>query len=248
MRLLKRLKDGSVELSDHRPNDIPAYAILSHTWGHDDQEVILYDIRNSVGQRKAGFKKIDFCGKQAATDGLEYFWVDSCCIDKSSSAELQEAITSMFRWYQKATKCYVYLSDVVSGEDKRHNNLLPPTWEPAFRKSRWFTRGWTLQELLAPQSVEFFSEDGDKLGDRASLEQLLHEITSIAIDALRGVDLSSFGIEERMSWLKGRETAREEDKAYSLVGIFDVSLWVNYGERAEKAIERLRREINRPLG
>ncbi|KAI0428625.1 heterokaryon incompatibility protein-domain-containing protein [Xylaria sp. FL1042] len=247
MRLLKRLKDGGVELSYHPPDDIPAYAILSHTWGKENQEVILCDIQNGVGQRKAGFKKIDFCGKQSAADGLEYFWVDSCCIDKSSSAELQEAITSMFRWYRRATKCYVYLSDVMSNQDKQHNNLLRPTWEPAFRKSRWFTRGWTLQELLAPQSVEFFSEDGDKLGDKASLDQLLNEITGIAIDALRGVELSSFGIEERMLWSKDRKTAREEDKAYSLFGIFNVSMFINYGEGVEMAMERLREAIQRRL-
>ncbi|KAI0421142.1 heterokaryon incompatibility protein-domain-containing protein [Xylaria grammica] len=247
MRLLKRREDGGVELTDH-PSKIPAYAILSHTWGHKDEEVSFVDIRQGIGQLKSGFQKIDFCGKQAATDGLDYFWVDTCCIDKDSSAELQEAITSMFFWYRKATKCYVYLSDVISDQDERRRNSPHRTWEPAFRKSRWFTRGWTLQELLAPQCVEFFSVDGKKLGDRVSLEQLLYGITGIAIEALRGADLSSFGIEERMSWSKGRETTREEDEAYSLIGIFDVSLIANYGERRHSAMKRLLQEIRRPVG
>ncbi|KAF2973285.1 hypothetical protein GQX73_g406 [Xylaria multiplex] len=205
MRLLKRLKDGVVELTEHPPEDIPAYAILSHTWGHKDHEVTLCDIQQG-----------------AAADGLEYFWVDTCCIDKSSSAELQEAITSMFRWYQKATKCYVYLSDVVS-QDEQQTNLPQATWEAAFRKSR------TLQELLAPQFVEFFSRDGKKLGDRVSLDQILYKITGIAIEALKGAELFNFSIEQCLSWSKCRETTRAEDKAYSLFGIFDVSTFVNYG-------------------
>ncbi|KAI0388174.1 hypothetical protein F5Y17DRAFT_308546 [Xylariaceae sp. FL0594] len=151
----------------------------------------------------------------------------------------------MFRWYQNAAKCYVYLSDVVGNKEQHQEILLRPAWESAFRKSRWFTRGWTLQELLAPRCVEFFSKDGYKLGSRPVLTQLLQEVTGIAIDALHGETLSKFSISERMSWSRGRETKRKEDKAYSLLGIFDVSIFINYGEGEERAMDRLRAEIER---
>src|SRR5947209_7172993 len=105
-------------------------------------------------------------------------------------------------------------------------NQLP--WELDFRKSRWFTRGWTLKELLAPGSVEFFSREGKQLGDKRTLERQIHEITGIAIPALRGTPLSQFGIDERLSWAENRQTTRKEDKAYSLLGIFDVFMSLIY--------------------
>jgi hypothetical protein len=156
MRLLSSNADGSFSLNRFTGNNIPSYAILSHTWEADDQEVTFHDLMNHLGISKKGYRKIQFCGEQAKRDGLQYFWVDSCCIDKSSSAELQEAINSMFRWYRDAAKCYVYLSDVSTGKHSWSSERL---WEVGFRQSRWFTRGWTLQELLAPRSVEFFSQD-----------------------------------------------------------------------------------------
>ncbi|RYP75129.1 hypothetical protein DL771_002590 [Monosporascus sp. 5C6A] len=247
MRLLQRQCDGSVTLTKDLTGNLPPYAILSHTWGDDDQEVNFDDVTKGVGQHKDGYRKIEFCAKQASADSLQYFWVDSCCINKSSSAELQEAITSMFRWYQNASKCYVYLPD-VSNDNKQTNELPRLSWEPDLRKSRWFTRGWTLQELIAPRCVEFFSVEGQKIGNKTSLEQLLHEITGIAINALRGRPLSEFGISERMLWSRGRETKRKEDKAYSLFGIFGVSTYVNYGEGEEHAMNRLRDEIDKCLG
>ncbi|RYP19951.1 hypothetical protein DL767_009563 [Monosporascus sp. MG133] len=247
MRLLQRQGDGSVTLTKDLTDNLPPYAILSHTWGDDDQEVKFDDVTKGLGQHKDGYRKIEFCAKQASADGLQYFWVDTCCINKSSSAELQEAITSMFRWYQNASKCYVYLPD-VSNDNKQTNELARSSWKLAFRKSRWFTRGWTLQELIAPRCVEFFSAEGQKIGSKTSLEQLLYEITGIAINALRGRPLSEFGINERMLWSRGRETKRKEDKAYSLLGIFGVSTYVNYGEGEEHAMNRLREEIDRCLG
>jgi hypothetical protein len=157
------------------------YAILSHTWGQPNEEVTFEDMESS-GRGKAGYKKIKFCGEQAARDGLQYFWVDSCCIKKSSDPELSEAINSMYRWYSRAARCYVYLSDVSIGEDSGHPSQ--STWEWTFRASRWFSRGWTLQELLAPDSVEFFSQEGKKLGDKRSLARQIHEITGISLLAL----------------------------------------------------------------
>ena len=182
MRLLKVNADGSFSLILFGPKEIPPYAILSHRW--ETEEVTFEDMMSGVASGKAGYKKVQFCGEQARGDGLEYFWVDSCCIDKSSSAELSEAINSMFRWYQKAAKCYVYLSDVSTKKHSLSSELL---WKSAFRRSLWFSRGWTLQELLAPSSVEFFSRDGVRLGNKTSLENEIQQTTGIAVRALREI-------------------------------------------------------------
>lgn len=148
----------------------------------------------------------------------------------------------MFRWYQNAARCYVYLSDVSTGKHSRSSELL---WESAFRQSQWFTRGWTLQELLAPLSVEFFSRDGTRLGDRKSLESQIQQATGIAVHALQGQLISQFGVEERMSWAAKRKTTIEEDQAYCLLGIFNIHLPIIYGEGVENAFKRLREEINK---
>jgi hypothetical protein len=250
MRLLERNSAGQPSLTKIFVSDnIPKYAILSHTWGADTEEVTFRDMIDGTGKSKAGYEKIRFCAQQASDDGLQYFWVDTCCIDKSSSAELQEAINSMFRWYQNAIKCYVYLSDVSIRKRKASDQLSEHTWDSAFRSSRWFTRGWTLQELLAPgpDSVEFFSQEGDRLGGKRTLEQQIHEITRIPIKALQGTPLSQFDIGDRLSWAENRQTTREEDKAYSLFGIFDIQIPLLYGEGRDKALKRLLEEINKPL-
>ena len=145
MRLLQYNNECEFSLTkDLFGDDIPDYAILSHTWGADIEEVTYRDLIDGTGKDKIGYEKIRSCGEQARRDGLHYFWVDTCCIDKSNAVELQEAINSMFRWYRNAVKCYVFLSDVprpiVDSEDRC--NQLP--WESVFRTSRWFMRGWTL--------------------------------------------------------------------------------------------------------
>jgi hypothetical protein len=205
------------------------------------------DLMDGTCQRKNGYNKIQFCGQQVKRDGLQYFWVDTCCIDKSNHTELSEAINSMFRWYQKATKCYVFLSDVSTTKRKRSSRTSKCAWELAFRKSRWFTRGWTLQELLAPGSVEFFSRESKWLGDKRSLEQKIGEITGITLPALRGTPLSQFAVSDRLSWAENRHTSRKEDKAYSLLGIFDIHMPLIYGEGEENAFKRLRRKIDKTL-
>jgi hypothetical protein len=246
MRLLKDDGHGNLSLAEYHGDNLPRYAILSHNWGPDCEEVTFKDLmEEGAGRNKTGFKKIDFCRKQAASDGIHYFWVDTCCIDKSSSSELSTAINSMFRWYQNAALCYVYLSDVSTSRNAA--NQQETTWKAAFRESRWFRRGWTLQELIAPASVEFFSREGHQLGSKKTLEQDIHEITGIAIKALRGVSLSNFAVEERMSWAKHRETTQPEDKAYSLLGIFDVFMPLLYAEGEKKAFERLQRKISKSL-
>jgi hypothetical protein len=243
MRLLKRNSAGQLSLTEDIVDDnIPRYAILSHTWGADTEEVTFRDLMNGTGRDKSGYKKICFCGEQARRDSLQYFWVDTCCIDKASSAELAKAINSMFRWYRNATKCYVYLSDVSTSEHGPVDPSLQP-WQSAFQESRWFTRGWTLQELIAPLSVEFFCSNGIRLGDKKSLERQLYEITQIAVPALQGTSLSEFSEEDRMSWTANRQTKHEEDRAYSLLGIFNIFMPLIYGEGAEKAFGRLREEI-----
>jgi hypothetical protein len=245
MRLLKYGDDGCLTIISFNDDAIPRYAILSHTWGEDAEEVTFADLVRGDGKHKAGYKKICFCGEQAQQDGLQYFWVDTCCIDKSDKAELSHAIQSMFRWYQHATKCYVYLTDVSTKMKELNSISTDFTWEPAFMSSRWFTRGWTLQELVAPSIVEFFSQEWERLGDKMLLKLLIHKITGISCKALDGAPLFQFSINERLRWIEHRHTTRPEDKAYSLLGVVDVDLAPCYGEGVDGAFKRLHDEINK---
>ncbi|KAF2189111.1 HET-domain-containing protein [Zopfia rhizophila CBS 207.26] len=243
MRLLKLNNNGGFSLDTFKTT-IPPYAILSHTWGSDSDEVTFKDVVDGTGKNKAGYQKLVFCGGQAKSDGLSYFWVDTCCIDKSNLNELTKAINSMFRWYQDAARCYVYLSDVsVRTQDGQNTHI---EWESSFRNSRWFTRGWTLQELLAPRIVEFYSRDRVRLGDRKSFERHICDKTGIAIEALRGRSLHDFSVDEKFRWAERRQTTEEEDIAYCLLGIFDVFLPLIYGEGRKSAERRLRKEIEEP--
>lgn len=238
MRLLSIDSDGKLSLTGgDLTEDIPPYAILSHTWGPDDQELTLQDVVKGEGKGKSGYRKIEFCGEQAATDGLRYFWVDCCCIDKTNSTELSKAINSMFNWYFDASKCYVYLSDVSGSE--------PSSWEAQFRKSRWFTRGWTLQELVAPRLVEFFSREGSRLGCRTSLARQIHEITKTQPMALGSTPISDFSLKERMFWARGRTTKLGEDKTYSMLGILEVHMPLIYGEGVRNAFIRLEDAVDK---
>jgi hypothetical protein len=244
MRLLKRSLTGGYELVSFNDDDVPPYAILSHTWT-DGQEVTYGELVARTGKEKTGYAKISFCEERAAKDNLQYIWVDTCCINKSTSDELSAAINSMFRYYQRASKCYVYLSDVQVPDEVSDAQAFRITWENAFRQSRWFTRGWTLQELLAPPTVEFFSKDGERLGSKISLEREIHEITRIPIAALRGQSLMDFSVEDRMSWAAKRTTTFKEDEVYCLLGIFGVFLPLIYGEGKAYATLRLKEEIQK---
>jgi hypothetical protein len=244
MRLLKRLPDGSFELESVNDDEPPAYAILSHTWA-PDQEVTYTELVSGIGTNKIGYNKLLFCTARAAVDGLQYSWVDTCCIDRSTSDELSTAINSMFRWYQGAALCYVYLSDVSVPDEIADIQASRTTWIDAFRKSRWFTRGWTLQELLAPGRVEFFSKECRPLGSKKSLEPDIHEITRIPIDVLRGRPLAELSVDERMGWANNRSTSRKEDTVYCLLGLFNVFLPLIYGEGEAYARIRLREEIQK---
>ncbi|KAF2664317.1 HET-domain-containing protein [Microthyrium microscopicum] len=228
---------GRANLCTYEEKDRPPYAILSHTWGDDDDEVTYRDVKDGTGKKKPGYDKISFCAQQASIDNLEFFWIDTCCIQKENLVELSEAITSMFRWYQEAKVCYVSLTDVEYGSDKGHAKRGQP-WEKAFLRSRWFTRGWTLQELIAPSTVQFFSVEGILLGDRHSLSDLICEATGLPVGILKGGSLSDYDPIHKFQWVGTRRTRRGEDMAYSLMGIMGVSLPMNYGEGREHANER----------
>jgi hypothetical protein len=182
MRLLHSNALGRLILTDFRGKLIPPYAILSHRWS--DSETLIEDISNGkYKDREEGYRKLQFCAEQAAQDGLQHFWIDTCCIDRWDNNERSKAINSMFQWYRNAARCYVFLSDVSLSTVTE--TAACSDWEASFRASAWFTRGWTLQELIAPLSVEFFSREGQRIGDKASLDRLLHEITNIPLAALR---------------------------------------------------------------
>ncbi|KAI0842568.1 HET-domain-containing protein [Hypoxylon sp. FL0890] len=212
-------------------NEVEPYAILSHTW---HKEEVTYEdwvtLSWSDIRKKKGFRKIEYCCHQAAKEGLDWVWVDTCCIDKKSSAELAESLNSMFRWYRDATACYAYLADV------------PKDWKKHLAGSRWFTRGWTLQELLAPPEVVFYSDDWQQIGKKSELSDVISEITGIQAMYLNGADIQLASVSQRMSWAARRQTSREEDIAYCLLGIFDINMTLIYGE-GHKAFRRLQEEI-----
>jgi hypothetical protein len=242
---MRLLNARTRKLEEFFEKDIPNYAILSHTWGKE--EIIFKDFDAELGPRRSS-TKIDGCCAQALTDGLDYVWIDTCCIDKSSSAELSEAINSMFAWYEKAKVCYVYLSDVQS--------VFVESAE--FQNSRWFTRGWTLQELLAPRSVMFYNaswkplkysdyHDPPQPKDDSFLGSLLAKITGIRAEIIEGdAPLISASVAERMSWASLRQTTRAEDTAYCLLGLFGIAMPMIYGE-GTKAFFRLQEEIVRSV-
>jgi nucleoside-triphosphatase THEP1 len=246
MRFLEGNSDGDFSLTkDFVGDDIPEYAILSHTWGADTEEVTYRDLMDGTGKNKIGYEKIRFCGEQARRDRLEYFWVDTCCIDKENYAELQYALNSMFCWYRNASRCYVYLSDVHSPPLGTNAAFNLQSWDSEFWKSRWFTRGWTLQELLAPRSVEFFSSKCVRLGDKNELKHAIQGITGIPTSALQGAPLSQFSVDERFLWMERRQTKLERDRVYSLLGILDVKIPFFEDTEAATAFGRLREVIDK---
>jgi hypothetical protein len=236
---MRLLHTRTLELSEFLENATPAYAILSHTW--EKEEVSFKDMQGPNAKKKAGYAKVQKCCEQAARDGYEYVWIDTCCIDKSSSAELSEAINSMYVWYKNAKTCYAYLADL---DTKGWFGWLSEAPE-SFKKSRWFTRGWTLQELIAPARLEFFDKYWSPFGTKADRHSVLSEITGIdELTLIGGRELREVSIAKRMSWASKRVTTRVEDIAYCLIGIFGVNLPLLYGE-GERAFIRLQEEIMR---
>jgi hypothetical protein len=253
MRLISALTSEVKEFVD---DEIPQYAILSHTWGEEEVSIQELSSPSDTIKSKAGFEKIQKCLDRTLAQGLKYCWIDTCCIDKTSSAELSEAINckncalssiisqrltsiAMFQWYSKASVCFAYLSDVSGFPDDDKAS------EVQFKNSRWFTRGWTLQELIAPERVIFLNAEWNFIGSKISLRKTISEITDIDEDVLNMPPYVPYvTVARRMSWAAKRKTTRVEDIAYSLLGIFNVNMPLLYGE-GEKAFVRLQEAILR---
>ena len=246
MRLLNTTTGRFLWVED--PREVP-YAILSHVWSKDPRKEMTYqqveslsvDPRDPIHHPSFSVKIRSFC-KAAKDHGFEFGWADSCCIDKTSSSELSEAVTSMYEWYRNADMCFAYLHDVDIGRDadieERNQELC---------RSQWFQRGWTLQELLAPSILLFFSKSWEVIGSKQASATHIANITNIHRDILtfkRSLDEVSVAC--RMSWAASRKTKREEDEAYCLMGIFGVSIPIIYGE-GRYAFVRLQEEIIRTV-
>lgn len=228
------------------------YAILSHCWGAVVNEVQFKEMkklttmkeceRNEIRMRSGYNKILDTC-RQACEDQIDWVWVDTCCIHKESSAELSEAINSMYYWYASAERCYTYLHDIddfalpTGPDEKRFQQF--NGWP------KWFSRGWTLQELVAPSVVHFFNRKWEFIGDKRSLASVLYKVTRVPVDILKdGLSANRPSAAQIMSWAADRKTTREEDRAYSLLGLFGVHMPMLYGE-GKYAFQRLQFEIIR---
>ncbi|KAK3382085.1 heterokaryon incompatibility protein-domain-containing protein [Lasiosphaeria ovina] len=255
---MRLINVSTLEIQEFYGADIPPYAILSHRWGRDEvtlpEMAVIAKYRLDQQKRmpqlphptdkadtlKAGYAKITYACEQATRDGHRYLWVDTCCIDRSSSAEVSEAINSMFTWYQRAAVCYAYLEDV--SKDSREGYR---TWKDGFAESVWFTRGWTLQELLAPRNVVFYGKGWKLLGTKSALAKTIEKATKIdELTLLEPRLMHKASVARRMAWAAGRTTTRTEDAAYSLLGIFGINMMPLYGE-GENAFLRLQEEIIR---
>lgn len=216
------------------------YVIISHVWRK--KEVIYEDMvqfnkleaSKSREKPESAAKIVGACKTvlRYYNKKVEHLWLDTVCIDKKDPTELSMSINSMYRWYKEAEVCFAYLDDY-------------PTMEvPIFTQSKWFTRGWTLQELVAPRKVIFFDKDWKEIGDKISLQTSLTRQTKISGNYLLHLhDVSHASVSQRMSWFSGRITTVSEDTAYSLLGLFGVNMPLLYGEGKERAFRRLQEEI-----
>ena len=258
---MRLLNTATLSFKDFFDSNIPQYAILSHRWG--EQEVSYKELRKGIGAGAGGqgLTKIKECCDLARARGHEWVWIDTCCIDKRSSAELSEAINSMYRWYERAVECYVYMQDVdyCDWELRRLQTLKQmnakgggrgvAAWQSLtarFCRSSWFTRGWTLQELLAPRCVIFYDASWAEIGEKQWLAEEIAGATHIDAAFVKGLKgVRSASVAQRMSWASRRTTSRSEDMAYCLFGLFGISLPLLYGEGAAHAFIRLQVEIIR---
>ncbi|KAL8998167.1 MAG: hypothetical protein Q9169_002721 [Polycauliona sp. 2 TL-2023] len=265
---MRLLQTKTLEFEEFLDSQLPRYAILSHRWGKKEvsyKEMRKFQKETSGATEKKrlkaaqsfgpGMAKImNFCSK-AFDDRLQWAWIDTCCIDKRSSAELSESINAMYKWYARSSWCYIYLNDVVfpTPQEQANTGHDSLAWHTRFRKSEWFTRGWTLQELLAPNpsQVSFFDVRWTYIDYLNNLVAEVAAITGISIRYLIGKNsifpnmerLKKVSIAQMMSWASRRNTSREEDIAYCLLGLFNVNMPLLYGEGAGKAFHRLQTEI-----
>ncbi|KAK1753201.1 heterokaryon incompatibility protein-domain-containing protein [Echria macrotheca] len=252
MRLLHTSKLTIKEFHGER---IPQYAILSHVW--QTEEVTFQDLQSvsEATKSKAGYAKIQNACSVAKACRFKYIWIDTCCIDKTSSAELSEAINSMFRWYRGAAVCFAYLFDVPFHPElewsKVATRLDTTDAPPEFSKSRWFTRGWTLQELVAPRVVVFLDSSWHLIGSKYKLRHTIEDITRIPSQIMTGSrvsrELAAATAAQKMSWAANRLTTRVEDMAYCLMGLFGIYMPLLYGE-GSRAFIRLQEEVLKTTG
>ncbi|KAH7018309.1 heterokaryon incompatibility protein-domain-containing protein [Microdochium trichocladiopsis] len=239
---MRLINTHTFQLKEFLDDAIPPYAILSHTW--EDTELVYKDMLGGPEVHDSpAFAKIRGCCNIAREFRLDWAWIDTICIDKSSSAELSEAINSMFAWYQASQVCLAYLSDV------QWNNF----WQGQYKKdalrllgrSRWFTRGWTLQEILAPSEVVFLDRTWTRFGTKEGFADILESITSIRrVFLVFPQRLSDASVAERLSWASNRQTSRKEDMAYCLLGLLGINMPLLYGE-GHRAFHRLQQELIR---
>ncbi|RDW58333.1 hypothetical protein BP5796_12263 [Coleophoma crateriformis] len=245
------INTDTFELEEFANHPKKQYAILSHRW--EENEATFESWAAQKGRQKKGYRKIMKFVHKAAERGFKYAWADTCCMNKKSSAELSEAINSMFKYYQDAAECYVYLSDLPPSNPSKDGSDIQSADETAilseeartscFLKSKWFTRGWTLQELIAPNTVWFFDSDWQFYGEKRSLSSRIECATKIPESILDGSQhIRDCSIACRMSWAANRQTRRIEDLAYCLLGIFGIHMPLLYGE-GETAFIRLQEEI-----
>ncbi len=231
---MRLLHAKTLKFREFQESDIPPYAILSHTWEYGS-EVTFQDMCSPYVPNKKGYTKIVETCHLAVQSGLEYVWIDTCCIDKTNSAELSESINSMFRWYQRSQVCFVYLADY---RFEGIRNYIPSNCQ-------WFGRSWTLPELLAPSRVQFYDKEWFPMGTKSDFAPVIETITRIPAPAILGLEpLSSYSVAQRMSWASCRIASRVEDRTYSLLGLFDISMPLIYGE-GNNAFRRLQEEIVR---
>jgi len=214
-------------------HNCPPYAILSHTWAARKDEVTLRDMTATQSYHlKPGWAKITNAACLARADGWNYIWIDTCCIDRRNHTERALAITSMYNWYRDAQICYVHLADVAYSSWS--------TTRRSFRASRWFTRGWTLQELLAPTFLYFVDYAWNKFGTRQGMAAEICDATGILPGQLN--TFAACSVATKLSWAAHRETRRLEDRAYSLLGLLGLTMTVKYGE-GHQALVRLQAAI-----
>lgn len=243
---MRLLHTSSLKLHEFLNESVPTYGILSHTWV-ENEEVSYQEMSNLSPSVKArsGYQKIINCADTIKELGYDYVWIDTCCIDKSSSAELSESINSMYKWYNDSKVCLVYMVDVhrdASLDARAVEKAKHLERYPHIQTSRWFTRGWTLQELIAPTNVIFYDSGWHFIANIQDIAKEMEQFTGIPVPVLLYGITESYCVAEKMKWASKRRTTRREDMAYCLLGLFDINMPLLYGER-DKAFERLQKEI-----
>jgi hypothetical protein len=218
--------DGSLQLSLCEflggASERPRYAIFSHRWR--EEEVLFTDMTGdpTLAKSKHGYQKLEACCKVALKHGLQFVWADTCCIDKSSSADLSEAINSMYAYYAKSDLCIAYLDDIEDSAQELQQ--LDSNEDSYLNRAIWFTRGWTLQELIAPKDIYFYSKGWKQLGTKITMSREVSAASGVKEQILVGAALDQICVSEKMSWAAHRTTTRPEDRAYSLMGLFNVNM------------------------